>query len=177
MAEIEGGHSRLWVCGEEAESGLALRVADQVARASGVSDPQFLGPPAVDMVTAGTRIIDCFGQLQAAGPVVLVLGDAHWADVASVRVLVFALRRLAADAVLTVVALRDEPGVPDGLRRLANETLRVGALTVDELQSLASGGMPRRAVQRLHSHADGIRFSRKRSWKRFRASRGLSRGR
>ena len=33
MAEIEGGHSRLWVCGEEAESGLALRVADQVARA------------------------------------------------------------------------------------------------------------------------------------------------
>jgi DNA-binding CsgD family transcriptional regulator len=157
VSEIEGRHTCVWVCGEEAESGLAMGVADQVMRAGGASDPQFLGPPAVDMVTAGTRIIERFGQLQEAGPVVLLVDDAHWADAPSLRALGFALRRLAADAVLTVVALRDErgEGVPDGLRRLASATVEVGALAVDELGALVDGELPRRAMQRLHAHTGG----------------------
>ena len=52
-----------------------------------------------------------------AAPVVLVVDDVHWADLPSVQALVFALRRLVADPVLTLLAARDDsaaelPGEP-----------------------------------------------------------------
>ena len=44
----------------------------------------------------------------------------HWADRPSLQALIFALRRLAADRVLAIIAVRDDraPDLPDSLGRL-----------------------------------------------------------
>ncbi len=50
--------------------------------------------------------------MQATGPVLLLIDDAQWADRPSLQALVFALRRLQADRVLTLMVSRS--GSPRG---------------------------------------------------------------
>ena len=62
-----------------------------------------------------------------------MIDDAHWADVDSLRALLFALRRLAAHPVLTILAMPPDDGrLPAGLERLAEGhtgvTLDVGSI-------------------------------------------------
>ena len=46
----------------------------------------------------------------------LVIDDAHWADAASLRALLFVVRRLVADRVLIVIATREDAvTLPEGL--------------------------------------------------------------
>lgn len=54
----------------------------------------------------GARLMTVLGELQERGPVALVLDDMQWADAKSIHALTFALRRLEADSVLTVIAMR-----------------------------------------------------------------------
>ena len=93
----------------------------------------------------------------------LFLDDAHWADVPSLRALLFVVRRLVADRVLVVATTREHaPGLPEGLVKAAAGTqgrwLRLDPLTTEELRALADAhGVPlsARGVQRLEAHSGG----------------------
>ncbi|GIH98584.1 AfsR/SARP family transcriptional regulator [Planobispora takensis] len=80
--------------------------------------------------------------LAAAGPLVLVLDDLHWADVSSLRLLAFAAGELERCPVLIVATLRPEPGehpaqLGETLGALAREhrteRLEVGPFTGDDV--------------------------------------------
>ena len=97
----------------------------------------------------------------------LVVDDLHWADRPSVRALVFALRRLVADQVLVVLAMRDDAGteLPESLRRVVSghhgDIVRLAGLDEGDLRELAGhlgiAALPARAARRLR---DGTRATR-----------------
>ncbi|MDA0634317.1 AAA family ATPase, partial [Nonomuraea sp. MCN248] len=73
-----------------------------------------------DPWTAGQALCEAIRCAQAAGPVVVVVDDAQWADRPSLRALCYAVRRLGGERVLVLAACRDadDPWLPTGLRRL-----------------------------------------------------------
>ena len=92
-----------------------------------------LGPPipgdAFAVATGALRLI-----LEAAqdSPLLVVIDDAHWLDAGSAETLLFAVRRLDADGVAVLVAVRDhEPNVFDGAG--------ISELRVDGLDRSAAG--------------------------------------
>jgi DNA-binding CsgD family transcriptional regulator len=157
--------------GEETEVLLAYGVVDQLARSAGPPGADLLravSSPAttVDGVVAvGSRLLELLGALEAASPVVLVIDDVHWVDQPSLRALVFALRRLVADPVLVLLAVRDTeaPEVPGGLRRLVEgpegSVLHVRGLGEEELRDLGAelgvGRLAPVAAERLRSGTQG----------------------
>jgi predicted ATPase/DNA-binding CsgD family transcriptional regulator len=156
--------------GDESESYLTYGVVEQLVRFAGLAESTALASMqrqaarVEDHVTAGARILDLLGSLQEQGPVVLVVDDAHWADLPSLRALLFGLRRLVADQVLALIVARDEqaPALPEALRRLVRDqgaTLRLGGLDAEALRELAEAmgieTVSSRAAQRLHAHTRG----------------------
>ena len=148
--------------GDESEIDLRFGVVDQLLRRAGESRAG-LPPEGADHVGTGARILALLGSLQDEHPVVLFIDDAHWADVPSLRALLFVLRRLVVDRVLIVMTTRESAAVlPEGLTKVAAGTegrwLRLAPFTIDELRALAQAGGVRlsaRAVQRLEAHAGG----------------------
>jgi predicted ATPase len=133
--------------GDESESDLTYGVVEQLVRFAGLAEATALASKErqaariEDHVTAGARVLDLLGSLQEQGPVVLVVDDAHWADLPSLRALLFGLRRLVADQVLALIVAREEqaPALPDGLRRLVRDqgaTLRLAGLDAEDLREL-----------------------------------------
>ena len=120
--------------------------------------------PVDDPVTVGTRFLALVDRLDGA-PLVVVIDDAQWADRPSLQALIFALRRLAADQVLTLVAVRDDrfADLPEGLRRLIGgqqgSVLRLAGLAESDLHDMAAqlgiAGIGRTAVRRLRSGTAG----------------------
>jgi ATP/maltotriose-dependent transcriptional regulator MalT len=150
--------------GDAAEAELAYGVLDQLARTAGTTGPELVGAGRHDAIGAGLGMLQLLGRLQDDGPVLLIVDDAQWADHASLHALLFALRRLVADAVLAVLAVRDEDAerLPAGIGRLADGghgmRLRLAALPPEALQELAlTRGVPlsARAARRLHAHTLG----------------------
>src|SRR5689334_897994 len=97
-----------------------------------------------DPFVAGTDLLGLIDERSDEGPTVLVVDDAHLADAASLRALTFALRRLRADRVLTVVGTQEDElaRVPQGLLRLADaddNRLRLGGLSDQEVADLVRG--------------------------------------
>ena len=96
---------QLWeASGEEAEQLLSFGVIEQLVRAVPAS-----GSPALtdlgnrneeprDPIWVGAALLEMLGTMQAAGPVLLLIDDAQWADRPSLQALVFALRRLQVQA-------------------------------------------------------------------------------
>jgi ATP/maltotriose-dependent transcriptional regulator MalT len=83
---------------------VAYGVVDQLLRVAGVrATPVLLAReqalPAEEPVSVGAGILELLGDRSEDLPVLLVVDDAHWADVDSLRALLFALRRLVADRV------------------------------------------------------------------------------
>ena len=113
----------------------------------------------------GAVVLEAIESLQEQAPVVLLIDDAHWADVDSLRALLFAVRRLVTGRVLTLLVVRDEDAMrlPDGLRRLTSGTtgksIRLDALGSRDVQKLAMAlGVPRfpmPTAQRLRHHTGG----------------------
>ncbi|MFJ4657163.1 helix-turn-helix transcriptional regulator [Nocardia sp. NPDC088792] len=80
------------------------------------------------------EILTVLEQLAAAGPVVLILEDLHWADEASRELLTFLVANLTASDVLLVGTYR--PGDAGPLRALVAELRRDPGVQVLELQPL-----------------------------------------
>ena len=116
-------------------------------------------------MAAGARILDLLDHLQADRQVVvLAIDDLHWADRPSLRAMLFALRRLRADRVLTVVASRAGELADLGWARFVAGDARVtrihlGGLSPDDLIDLAStlglGTLSQRGAGRLVAHTEG----------------------
>ena len=159
----------LWSGGDEDETGLPFGVLGQL-----VADlPERLGGPLLaegpapdaDPLAVGAELLAVLGALQAVGPVVVVVDDAHWVDDASGRALAFVIRRLRHDQVLIVGAVRDDGRRESGWweRGLAQERL-VHRLVLDGLDaaeivqlSAAVGGpaLTPEAARRLRDHTGG----------------------
>jgi DNA-binding CsgD family transcriptional regulator len=153
--------------GEETETLLAHGVVEQLARSAAGAGSALLdtvrGPERVgDPVTVGARILELLDGIE--GPAVLVVDDAHWADLPSVQALIFAMRRLVADPVLALVAVRDDlvGQLPDSFRRLVTghlgSELRLRGLDEQDLSDLAAGmgiGLAPPAAQRLRFGTQG----------------------
>jgi len=148
----------LEVCADEAETLLSYGIIDQL-------QPDGLTHPGADPMIVGQRLVDLLDGLQADGQVVvLVIDDLQWIDRPSSRALLFALRRLRADTVLTVVATRAEGLIDPGWARfVAGDSrvtqIRLEGLTADDLVEMASslelGALSSRGAARLLAHTGG----------------------
>jgi DNA-binding CsgD family transcriptional regulator len=156
--------------GEQWEAFVAYGVVDQLMRVAGVSAARLRAGrdrslPAEEPVGVGARILEALAELEQKAPVVIVVDDAQWADIDSLRALLFVARRLVRERVLFVLAQRTEDAVrlPEGLRRLAagrtGTTIALQPLTEAEIQRLAAGlgvhQLSARTARRLHAHTGG----------------------
>jgi DNA-binding CsgD family transcriptional regulator len=130
--------------GDPGEQATPFGVVDQWLNKAGDVGSSVLDLTEANYVAVAQRLLERVRGLQGAGPVVLTLDDAQWADVPSLRVLLFVQQRLALEAVLVIVALREgEAGrLPEGLRkgsrRSGGLSLRLAPLTTDELRQMAA---------------------------------------
>ncbi len=134
--------------GDEGEATVSYALVDQLFAVVGLRGAALLAHtervlPVEEPIVVGRQILAALVRSSAAGPVAVVIDDAHWADVDSLRALLFALRRLAAHPVLTILVVPpDDARLPTGLERLAEGhtgvTLEVGPLTPADVQALAA---------------------------------------
>jgi DNA-binding CsgD family transcriptional regulator/tetratricopeptide (TPR) repeat protein len=120
-------------------------------------------PP--DPIWVGATLLELLGTMQTSGPVLLLIDDAQWADRASLQALVFALRRLQADRVLTLMVSRSGSprGHLAGFHRLVEHGhgawLRVRGLDASSIRDLGvSMGVEHlssRAADRIRAHTGG----------------------
>src|SRR4051794_29300097 len=113
--------------GDESERELEFGVVDQLLRRAGEARPDG------DHLTAGARILELLGTLENERPGVVLIDDAHWADMPSLRALLFVVRRLVADPVLVVIVTREDASMlPEGLRKACDAELWLRPLKADE---------------------------------------------
>jgi DNA-binding CsgD family transcriptional regulator/exonuclease VII small subunit len=194
LARWAGRAQAMLVSGDEAEAALAGGLVDQLAQAAlagGLVDQLAQAPLAgglvdqltqaatgaaadltavmadgrADPLSAGSAVLVLLREQARAGPLVVVVDDAQWADELSLRALSFAARRLAADPVLCLFATQSDglARLPAGLLRVATERgtrLELAGLDAGEVAALAelagAGRLPGRAAERLREHTGGI---------------------
>jgi DNA-binding CsgD family transcriptional regulator len=83
------------------------------------------GPPP-DRVRVGLAVLSLFGEVAEERPLVCVVDDAHWLDRASAEALAFVARRLVAESVCVVIAVRESGDRLAGLPELVVEGLGDG---------------------------------------------------
>jgi DNA-binding CsgD family transcriptional regulator len=94
------------------------------------------GRPA-ERFAVGAGTLSLLAAMGEQGPVMVVLDDAHWLDASSAEALRFAARRLVADPIAILVAVREgEPSLLDGS---GLPTRHLGGLAVDEAAVLLAG--------------------------------------
>ena len=164
----ESGPSRVFWCSADQDEvdlpwGLLRQLAD-VARAHGVNPFTELMDslePGTDPFLVGASLLRLIGEHELA---IVVIDDAHWADLQSLGAARFAFRRLPPGQILVLMTYRpDEAGrLGGGWRRLLVERgvrVRLGGLSVPELIQLSDGvtGLPlsRRAATRLFEQTSG----------------------
>ncbi|MFI8193911.1 AAA family ATPase [Streptomyces sp. NPDC085946] len=97
------------VTGVAWETGLPLGIADQLVRGNGTG-AALPGPEAPQAVLDTGRLLHRqWTARQEREPLIVVVDDAHWADVESLRAIRSALRRMSTERVLVVLIARDEP--------------------------------------------------------------------
>jgi DNA-binding CsgD family transcriptional regulator len=148
----------LEVGGDEAETLLSYGVIDQL-------QPGAVTDPGTDPMAVGARLVDLLDRLQSDREVVvLVIDDLQWADRPSSRAVLFALRRLRADKVLTIVSSRVGQLVDPGWARFIGgdarvTRIRLGGLRAQDITALASalglGTLSQRSAARLAAHTQG----------------------
>ena len=144
--------------GDEAETLLSYGVMDQLL-------PGALTEPGADPMAIGAQLVDFLDRLQNGDKVVvLTIDDVQWTDRLSMRAILFALRRLRADRVLTIVCARQgEMNDPGWVRFVGGDArvtrVRLEGLGPDDISLLASamglGPLPRRGANRLAAHTGG----------------------
>lgn len=163
---------QLWeASGEEGEQLLTFGVIEQLVRGA-----PYPGGPALanlgsqnggarDPIWVGAALLELLGTMQAAGPVLLLIDDAQWADRSSLQALVFALRRLQADRVLTLMVSRSGSprGHLAGFHRLVEHGrgawVRVRGLDASSIRdlgiSMGVDHLSSRAADRVRAHTGG----------------------
>ncbi|MEU0897154.1 helix-turn-helix transcriptional regulator [Streptomyces massasporeus] len=124
--------------------------------------------PSAEPFHVGAELLELINELQSGGPVLIVVDDVQWADRPSAQALGFVLRRLEADAVLTVLIARSstEPGRAGGLdlpHLIAgmphSYDLTLTGLDTTDVAELAARVYGRSVgtatVERLRDHTDG----------------------
>ena len=105
-------------------------------------------------------------------PLAVLVDDFQWVDPESRQILLFAARRLAAERIVMILAVREEPGAQPP--ELGLPALRIGGLSVAECAELArglgadisapalrslvelTGGNPLAVLENLAGAADGM---------------------
>ena len=154
---------------DQAEADLDFGIADQLLRSAGAAFRTSWAGNGADSpgssFTMGARLLEVVGELQAQGPVAVLIDDVQWADRRSVEALTFMFRRLSVDPVVAVMVYR---GPADGLDEAIQRMLlsienrvhiSVGGLHVDEVASLAAalktGSLDDEAVRWLYQATGG----------------------
>ena len=123
-----GGMRVLSCTGVESEAelpfaALHLLLRDCLARIDALPDPQAAAlraafglaqVPGIDRFLAGLATLTLLSEVAAAAPLIVVVDDAQWLDRASLDALAFVGRRLGAEGLVLLIAVRDE--VPADLR-------------------------------------------------------------
>ena len=155
--------------GDEGEAAVSYTLADQLFADVGLRSAALLAHtervlPVEEPVVVGRQMLAVLTRYSARGPMVVVIDDANWADVDSLRALLFALRRLAGQPVLTILVVpSDDSRLPAGLERIAEGptgiALDVGPLAPGDVAALAtavSGShVPGLTAHRLCAHTLG----------------------
>ena len=107
---------------------------------------------AQDRFAVGAATLSLLSAYAEQVPVAVLVDDAQWLDGSSATALLFAFRRMVADPIAVLIAVRDgEPSLLDGADL---PVLRIGGLSLDEAALLAPGLSPE-AVRRLHQTTAG----------------------
>src|SRR5215469_7177368 len=138
VAESAADLRVLRVAGVESEMELAFAALHQMCgpvldRLGRLPDPQRdalgtafglqAGPPP-DRFLIGLAALSLLAEVTEDGPLVCVIDDARWLDRASARVLAFVARRLVAESVLMIFAVREPDADLDGFPELMVQGLR-----------------------------------------------------
>ncbi|GGU83534.1 hypothetical protein GCM10010275_18470 [Streptomyces litmocidini] len=98
------------------------------------------GPSVGDRFLVGAATLGLLDELAEERSVVVLVDDAHWLDLETVDVLLFAARRLGEGRVAMVFAAHEESAAFDGAPGVP--VLRLGALTDEEGAALLAGRAP-----------------------------------
>ena len=108
--------------------------------------------PSQQRFAVGAATLSLLAAYAEEGPVAVLVDDAHWLDGSSAQALLFAFRRLVADPIAVLIAVRDgDPSLLDGADL---PTLRLGGLSRGEAVALL-GGLSPVAAERLHGATAG----------------------
>ncbi len=108
--------------------------------------------PAQERFAVGAATLSLLAAYAEEGPVAVLVDDAHWLDRSSAQALLFAFRRLVADPIAVLIAVREgDPSLLDGADL---PTLHLAGLTSGEAATLLPGLTPA-AAERLHGATAG----------------------
>ncbi len=131
-------------------AGLHQLCAALLARASALPEPQqaALGVAfgmregaAPDRFLVGLAVLSLLAEVADDGPLLCLVDDAQWLDQASAQVLAFVARRVAAERVVLMFALRD-PGDGDGSAFVGLPDLRLVGLPDPDARALLAATVP-----------------------------------
>ncbi len=118
-------------------SGVPERQAEALSGALGI------GPPVPgDRFLIGAATLSLLAATAEAAPVCVIVDDAHWLDGESLDALLFAVRRLDADAVATLIATRPEAPLIESVSDI--EVLELSRLNAAGTTELAESRLGRR---------------------------------
>jgi DNA-binding CsgD family transcriptional regulator len=107
---------------------------------------------AYDRFAVGAATLSLVAMLAEEAPLLVLVDDAQWLDAASAEALLFAVRRLLADPIAVVLAVREgEASLLDGS---GLPSIRIGGLDRDAAGELL-GALPASTVDRLHAATAG----------------------
>jgi DNA-binding CsgD family transcriptional regulator/tetratricopeptide (TPR) repeat protein len=130
------------------------------------------GGPAAGPLAACAGALGVLARAAGEQPLAVLVDDFQWVDPESQQILLFAARRLAAEHIVMILAVREEPGTQHPERSLP--ALRIGGLSVNECAELAqrlnakvstsalrslvelTGGNPLAVLENLAGAAGGI---------------------
>jgi len=108
--------------------------------------------PEQERFAIGAATLSLLAAYAEPGPVAVLIDDAQWLDESSAQALRFAFRRLVADPIAVVLAVRDgEPSLIDGS---GLPTLQLGGLSSDDAAALLHG-LPTETARWLHGATAG----------------------
>lgn len=109
-----------------------------------------------DRFAVGAATLGLLTSLAEHGPVALLVDDAQWLDGSSADALRFSLRRLLADPVAVVLAVREgEPSLLDGADFRVQRLAGIDSAAAIELLGTASPELSRDDALRLHRQTGG----------------------